>query len=70
MKPRDLSPSPTKYRLILRENDVAVSHLAAYLGLSYPHILNVLNGISRLTPSVKKRLDSFVEELQTKGEGD
>lgn len=64
---QDFRPKPTKYKTILKKYGIPVSNIAPYLGLSYPYALNLLNGISRITPEVKEKLDAIVDRLESEG---
>jgi len=61
---QDFQPKPTKYKTILKKYGIPVSNIAPYLGFSYPHTLNLLNGISRISPAVEKKLDAIVSRLE------
>ena len=63
-----LRPTPSKYRKIFKEHEVPISYVAPRLNLSYPYTLNLLNGVSRITPEVDTKLQSLVKELEERGD--
>ena len=67
MTQNDFRPKPTKFKAILKKYGIPVSNIAPYLGFSYPHTLNLLNGISRITPEVREKLDAIVIQLEAEG---
>lgn len=67
MTPQDFQPRPTKFKKILKRHGIPVAHIAPAIGLTYSHTLNILNGISRITPAVEKKLDEIINQLEANG---
>ena len=55
-------PSPFKQRF--QELGVRAGAVAAYIQRSYPHTLNMLNGVSRIPDSVKENMQKLIEEIK------
>ena len=60
----EIIPKPSRFKLELRKYGIPASHVASYLGYSYTYIVNVLNGISKITPPVEKKLQLLVDRLE------
>ncbi|MFH2061061.1 MAG: hypothetical protein ABIJ59_19515 [Pseudomonadota bacterium] len=60
-----LNLKPTVYKTIICEKHrIPVKAVSKHLELSYTHTVNLLNGLSRITPEMKARLDKIVQELE------
>ncbi len=56
-------PNPLKAEL--KKHGVAPVTLANYLGLSYPHIINILNGIFPLHSKYEEKINNLLFSLES-----
>jgi len=54
---------PTPYKQIFKSFNVNITQVAKHMGLSYAYAASMLNGIVRMTPANKEKLDSLVKSL-------
>jgi hypothetical protein len=64
MKSGKFKPKPSEFKTKLQNYGIPASHVAALLGYSYPHFLNILNGISPISPILAKKLETFFLEVE------
>jgi hypothetical protein len=57
-------PKETKFKKIIKKHGISVATVANYLGLSYPYVCNVLNGVYRMTPVIEKKLHKLANQLE------
>ena len=55
---------PTKYVSRFNKHGLKKTDIANYLGYSYPYTCNLLNGVSRMTPNVRTKLDALLSKLE------
>jgi hypothetical protein len=66
-----IKPKPSNFKLQLKKYGIPACSVSAYLQLSYPHTVNLLNGVSRITPPVERKLKQLVAMLEAQaGNGD
>ena len=54
---------PTPYKFFFQSQGIPISKISNRLNLSYPYLSLVINGNSRLSSNLKKKLDDIVIEL-------
>ena len=64
MAQEKFKPEPSKFKARLQHFGIPSSHLSAHLGYSYPHFLNILNGISRMSRKTEEKLEKFFHTLE------
>ena len=60
-----LKPPPSKYKVKLQKHGLPATAVAKYLGFSYPYTLNLLNGVSRISPVIDRKLQLLIKQLET-----
>lgn len=59
-----LRPKPSPFKAILKSYNVPISHIAPFLGFTYPYTVNLINGVEKMTPAVAEKLQALVDELE------
>ncbi len=54
----------TPYKAIFKQHGITAKAVGQIMGISYTHVLNLLCGVSRITPENRAKLDSMVEQLE------
>jgi hypothetical protein len=62
-------PKPPKFKRVFKKHGISLGTIANYLGLSYPYVCNMLNGIYRMTPKVEMKLQKLVGQLEDENIG-
>lgn len=57
-----INPHPT--RAFFKSNNIPISAVARYLGLSFSYTSNLLSGIHRMTPENDRKLRELVDQLK------
>jgi len=60
---KKFEPKETKFR-ILKKHGISIGTVANYIGLSYQHVCDMLNGLNRMTPKVKKKHQKLLDQME------
>ena len=60
-----IKPTPSRFKAELNSRGIPASNVAPYLGFSYPHTVNLLNGVSRISPEVEEKLQALLDQLDS-----
>ena len=60
----EITPLPSEYKAQFKKFGIPTCNISVHLGLSYPYVLNLLNGIARITPEVDQKLQSLINQLE------
>jgi hypothetical protein len=71
MKIERLHERTSPYKTLFREKyRLTTASISRATGISYPHLTNVLNGTSRLSPQIEARFKKLMDLLEAGGVGD
>jgi hypothetical protein len=60
-----IRPEPSPYRQQIKDLDVIVGAVAQYIGRTYVHTLNMLNGVESLPPATESKIQQLIEDVQS-----
>ena len=60
----EITPIPSKFKAQFKKFEIPACSVATHLGFSYPYVLNLLNGIARITPEVDEKLQALINQLE------
>jgi hypothetical protein len=60
-----IRPEPSPYRQQIKDLDVTVGAVAQYIGRTYVHTLNMLNGVESLPPATESKIQQLIEDVQS-----
>ena len=60
-----IRPQPTPYRQELKDLNVTVGAVAQWIGRTYVHTLNMLNGVESLPPETESKIQQLIEDVQS-----
>ena len=58
-------PIPSPFKEKFRELGIRAGAVAVFIQRSYPHTLNMLNGVAPVPEKIEKRMQQLVEEIET-----
>jgi hypothetical protein len=56
-----IRPKPTPYKQQLRELGISVGAAANYIGLTYPYVMNQINGVYPMTESTEAKIKELIQ---------
>ena len=59
----ELKAKPSRFKIELKKYGVPVSYGAPHLGVSYSHLVNMLNGVFKIPQAVEMKLQQLVDQL-------
>lgn len=59
-----LQPKPSRFKKPFQQHGIPTARIAPFLGLSYQHSLNLINGVSKMSPEVERKLQALLDELE------
>ena len=61
-----IRPKPSPYKETLRRLNISAGAVAQYVGLTYPYILNQLNGAHPMTSRTEEKIKELIQQVQGK----
>jgi hypothetical protein len=60
-----IRPKPTPYKQQLRELGISIGAVANYIGLTYPYVMNQINGVYPMTERTEAKVKELIELVKT-----
>lgn len=58
-----IKPKPSPFKAKLKDLGISAGAVAQYLNLTYPYVLNMLNGAHPMTPNVEIKIKELIQKL-------
>jgi hypothetical protein len=63
-----IRPKPSPYKKSLRELGISIGAVANYVGLTYPYVMNQINGVYPMTEQTEAKIKKLINLIkQEKG---
>ena len=60
-----IRPKPTPYKQQLRDLSISGGAVANYVGLTYPYVMNMLNGVYPMTERTEAKIEELIQLVET-----
>ena len=58
---KQIRPKPTPYKQQLRELGISIGAVANYIGLTYPYVMNQINGVYPMTECTEAKIRELIK---------
>jgi hypothetical protein len=59
-----IRPKPSPYKKRLRELDISIGAVANYVGLTYPYVMNQINGVYPMTEQTEAKIKLLIDLIE------
>jgi hypothetical protein len=59
-----IRPKPTPYKQQLRELGISIGAVANYIGLTYPYVMNQINGVYPMTEGTETKIKKLINLIK------